>query len=90
MVTVSSMNAFDPDKAITELQQRLGSGARLGDALRSMFHDDGYGLVELCRAVSRNQGISIQESMRIVVHETQSWGGRRGAAAKMPVNQQVK
>lgn len=84
------MSMFDPSKAIAELKRRLAAGETLGDALRTMFHDEGFGLFDLYHAVALVQGIATKDAMRIVVHETESWGGRRGAAANMKVDPKLK
>ena len=77
-------------KATAQLKSKLASGEPVGNALRAMFHDEGFGLMELYRALSDVQGISKKDAMRIVVHETESWGGRRGAAARTMNNPKSK
>jgi hypothetical protein len=71
------MSLFDPSRANAELRRRLASTEPLGDALRAMFHEDGFGRMELYHAVSDVQGIPSKEAMRVVVHETKSWAGPR-------------
>jgi hypothetical protein len=84
------MTSSDQVKAVSRLKGGLASGETLGDALRSMFHEEGFGLSSLYRAVSLVQGISRREAMQLVIRETESWGGRRGAAAHLKVDPKRK
>ncbi len=61
---------IDRTQTEQELRALLEAGASLGDALRTLHHERGLGLMFLWPAVMSIQQMSKAEAMQLVVRET--------------------
>jgi hypothetical protein len=66
---------IDSNQVERELRSLLEGGMPIGDALRVLHHERGYGTMWIWPAVMKVQQITKQDAMRLVVHETAPWLG---------------
>jgi hypothetical protein len=63
---------WDPQALENEFRGLLDKGMTIGDALRSLHKERGYGLLLLVPATAAVMRLDIQEAQRIVVREAGS------------------